>query len=117
MRRVIVAARQNPLRSAPFLKPAAQSDAVVIDGIDARIQTQVELSGQRGLCFWRLLLLCCFRNREDRGHSLLRARGFRVAVVGYGAYPGLPGGVIIRQSPQAGFQIPPGEAISFEVSR
>ncbi|MBP8272957.1 MAG: PASTA domain-containing protein [Acidobacteria bacterium] len=54
---------------------------------------------------------------ENRATDLLRARGFRVAVVGYAAYPGLPGGVIIRQSPQAGFQIPPGEAISFEVSR
>lgn len=54
---------------------------------------------------------------ESRATELLRARGFRVAVVGYAAYPGLPGGVIIRQSPQAGFQIPPGEAISLEVSR
>lgn len=54
---------------------------------------------------------------ESRVTELLRARGFRVAVVGYAAYPGLPGGVVIRQSPQAGFQIPPGEAISLEVSR
>ena len=54
---------------------------------------------------------------ENRATDLLRARGFRVAVVGYAAYPGLSGGVIIRQSPQAGFQIPPGEAISLEVSR
>ena len=54
---------------------------------------------------------------EARATELLRARGFRVAVVGYAAYPGLGGGIIIRQSPQAGFQIPPGEAISLEVSR
>jgi beta-lactam-binding protein with PASTA domain len=54
---------------------------------------------------------------ENRATDLMRARGFRVAVVGYAAYPGLPGGVIIRQTPQAGFQIPPGEAISLEVSR
>ncbi len=54
---------------------------------------------------------------ENRVTELLRARGFRVAVVGYAAYPGLGGGIIIRQSPQAGFQIPPGEAISLEVSR
>lgn len=54
---------------------------------------------------------------ENRATELLRARGFRVAVVGYAAYPGLSGGIIIRQTPQAGFQIPPGEAISLEVSR
>lgn len=54
---------------------------------------------------------------ENRATELLRARGFRVAVTGYATYPGLGGGIIIRQSPQAGFQIPPGEAISLEVSR
>ena len=49
--------------------------------------------------------------------DLLRARGFRVAVVGDHPYPGVPAGVILRQNPQAGFQIAPGEAISIEVSR
>ena len=43
--------------------------------------------------------------------------GFRVAVVGDHPYPGVPGGVVLRQSPQAGFQIAPGEPISLEVSR
>lgn len=54
---------------------------------------------------------------ERRVTDLLRARGFRVAVVGYSAYPGLAGGVVIKQTPQAGFQIPPGDTISLEVSR
>lgn len=53
----------------------------------------------------------------DRAADLLRARGFRVAVVGQQPYPGVPAGVVIRQSPQGGFQIAPGEAISLEVSR
>ncbi len=53
----------------------------------------------------------------DRASDLLRARGFRVSVVGDHPYPGVPGGVILRQSPQAGFQIAPGEPISVEVSR
>jgi beta-lactam-binding protein with PASTA domain len=53
----------------------------------------------------------------DRAADLLRARGFRVAVVGDHPYPGVPSGVILRQNPQAGFQIAPGEAISIEVSR
>jgi beta-lactam-binding protein with PASTA domain len=53
----------------------------------------------------------------DRAADLLRTKGFRVAVVGDHPYPGVPGGVVLRQSPQAGFQIAPGEPISIEVSR
>jgi serine/threonine-protein kinase len=53
----------------------------------------------------------------DRAADVLRARGFRVAVVGHQPYPGVPAGVVIRQAPQGGFQIAPGEAISLEVSR
>ena len=49
--------------------------------------------------------------------DILRARGFRVTVVGEHPYAGLPPGVVLRQSPQAGFQIAPGEPISLEVSR
>lgn len=53
----------------------------------------------------------------DRAATLLRSHGFRVAVVGSMPYPGVGPGVVLRQSPQAGFQIAPGEPISIEVSR
>ena len=53
----------------------------------------------------------------DRAAEYLRRRGFRVAVVGDHPYPGVPAGVVIRQTPAGGFQIAPGEAISLEVSR
>jgi beta-lactam-binding protein with PASTA domain len=53
----------------------------------------------------------------DRAAEILRARGFRVAVVGSTPYPGVAAGVVLRQNPQAGFQIGPGEPISIEVSR
>jgi eukaryotic-like serine/threonine-protein kinase len=53
----------------------------------------------------------------DRAAEILRAHGFRVAVVGSNPYPGVAAGIVIRQSPQAGFQIGPGEPISLEVSR
>jgi len=49
--------------------------------------------------------------------ELLRARGFRVTVVGDHPYPGVPAGVVLRHHPPAGFQIAPGEPISLEVSR
>jgi eukaryotic-like serine/threonine-protein kinase len=53
----------------------------------------------------------------DRAAEILRNRGFRAAVVGSNPYPGVAAGVVIRQNPQAGFQIGPGEPVSLEVSR
>ncbi|MPY87212.1 MAG: PASTA domain-containing protein [Luteitalea sp.] len=47
----------------------------------------------------------------------LRARGFRVAVVSSYQYPGIPTGIVLRQAPQGGYQIAPGDAISLEVSQ
>lgn len=53
----------------------------------------------------------------DSAAGLLRARGFRVTIVGDHPYPGVPPGVVLRHHPPAGFQIAPGEPISLEVSR
>ena len=49
--------------------------------------------------------------------DILRRHGFRVTVGAEVPYPGLPSGVVIRQTPQAGFQIDHGDAIVLEVSR
>jgi serine/threonine-protein kinase len=53
----------------------------------------------------------------DRAADVLRDQGFRVAVVGSTPYPGVAPGIVLRQQPQAGFQIAPGQPISLEVSR
>jgi serine/threonine-protein kinase len=53
----------------------------------------------------------------EKAAALLRTRGFRATVVGDHPYPGVPAGIVLRQNPQAGFQIAPGEPISLEVSR
>lgn len=53
----------------------------------------------------------------DSASDVLRDQGFRVAIVGSMPYPGVAAGIVLRQSPQAGFQIAPGEPISLEVSR
>ena len=53
----------------------------------------------------------------SRAAEVLRARGFRATVVGDHPYPGVAPGIVLRQNPQAGFQIGPGEPISLEVSR
>lgn len=47
----------------------------------------------------------------------LRARGFRATIVAELVYPGLPAGIVIRQTPQPGFQYTFGETIALEVSR
>jgi serine/threonine-protein kinase len=70
--------------------------------------------GERGLTYVMPDLIGV---NGDRAADLLRARGFRVAVVGDHPYPGVPAGIVLRQNPQAGFQIAPGETISLEVSR
>lgn len=49
--------------------------------------------------------------------DIMRRDGFLVAIVGETPYPGLPADIVIRQTPQAGFQIAFGEPISLEVSR
>jgi beta-lactam-binding protein with PASTA domain len=53
----------------------------------------------------------------DRASDLLRASGFRVAIVAQQSAPGIPPGVVIRQIPAGGYQVHPGDAISLEVSR
>jgi beta-lactam-binding protein with PASTA domain len=49
--------------------------------------------------------------------DVLRAQGFRVTVSSEVSYPGIPGGVVVRQVPQAGYQVTPFDAITIEVSR
>lgn len=53
----------------------------------------------------------------DRASDLLRARGFRVAIVARQSSQGIPPGVVIRQTPAGGYQVHPGDAISLEVSQ
>ncbi len=53
----------------------------------------------------------------QRAAEILRGSGFRVALVGNAPYPGVVPGTVIRQNPQAGFQIGPGEPIALEVSK
>jgi serine/threonine-protein kinase len=54
---------------------------------------------------------------SSRATEMLRRHDFRVTVVGSAPYPGLAPGIVLRQNPQAGFQIPAGQPVSIEVSR
>lgn len=53
----------------------------------------------------------------DRAAEVLRARGFRVAIVAQQSAPGIPPRVVLRQTPSGGYQVHPGDAISLEVSQ
>lgn len=56
----------------------------------------------------------------DRVAAILRGANFRIGIAGYVPYPGLPGGIIVSQSPQAGFAVmggQNGDLISVEVTR
>jgi serine/threonine-protein kinase len=53
----------------------------------------------------------------DRAAAALRARGFRVTIVGSQPYPGVPAGTVVRQQPAGGFQVGAADSISLEVSR
>lgn len=70
--------------------------------------------GAAGLTFVMPDLIGTFGGQVEQ---ILRKNSFRVAIVAYEPYPGLPPGVVVRQTPTAGFQIGPGEAISLTVSR
>ncbi|HEY1303684.1 MAG TPA: PASTA domain-containing protein [Vicinamibacterales bacterium] len=48
--------------------------------------------------------------------EILRARGFRVSIVGTQQTPGVPAGTIIRQQPAGGFQVGPNDTVSLEVT-
>jgi serine/threonine-protein kinase len=52
-----------------------------------------------------------------RAADVLRKQGFTVAIVAESPYPGLPAGIVIRQTPQGGFQVSFGEPISLEISK
>jgi len=53
----------------------------------------------------------------EQAAGLLRAAGFRVALVDQQPYPGVPPGLVVRQTPPCGFQVAPGQTISLEVTR
>ncbi|MBI4263083.1 MAG: PASTA domain-containing protein [Acidobacteria bacterium] len=53
----------------------------------------------------------------ERAADALRARGFRVSIVGSRPYPGVPPRTIVRQQPPGGFRVGAADAISLEVSR
>ncbi len=53
----------------------------------------------------------------DRTVALLRAQNFRVSVAAEVPYPGLPVGIVVRQTPLAGHRVTSVQAITLEVTK
>jgi eukaryotic-like serine/threonine-protein kinase len=103
----------SEIRSQDYPPDVVVAQQPPADTAGARVALLVN-RGERGVTFVMPDLIGV---NGDRAAEILRDRGFRVAVVASNPYPGVAAGVVLRQSPQAGFQIGPGEPISLEVSR
>jgi serine/threonine-protein kinase len=98
--------------------PSFAPDVVVSQTPPAKSASgQVALLVNRGERGARYVMPDLIGANGDRAADILREHGFRVAVVGSTPYPGVAAGIVIRQSPQGGFQVGPGEPIALEVSR
>jgi serine/threonine-protein kinase len=78
---------------------------------------RVSLLVNRGEGYARFVMPDLIGTIGARAVEVMRSQGFRVAITASVPYPGLQSGIVIRQSPQAGFQIAHGEAVALEVSR
>jgi serine/threonine-protein kinase len=101
-----------------FRSPDYAADAVVAqDPPPASRAPQVAVLLNRGEQAVTYVMPDLIGMNGERAAEALRSRGFRVAIVGTQPYPGIPTGTVVRQQPDGGFQVGPGEAISIEVSR
>jgi eukaryotic-like serine/threonine-protein kinase len=101
-----------------FRSPEYPADAVVAQDPPPSTRAEaVSLLVNRGELAMSYVMPDLIGVNGERVAELLRARGFRVTIVGQQPYPGVPAGVVVRQQPAGGFQLGPSDAISLEVSR
>ena len=103
----------SEIRSGRYPVDAVVAHHQPVDGNGQRVSLLVNRA-ERGRTF---VMPDLIGTEGETAANVLRARGFRITVVGDHLYPGIPPGVVLRQSPEAGFQIAPGEPISLEVSQ
>jgi serine/threonine-protein kinase len=101
-----------------FRSPDYPADAIVSQDPPAKSRApEVALLINRGEQATTFVMPDVIGMEGERAASVLRTRGFRVAIVGSQPYPGVPAGTIVRQQPAGGFQVGPSDTISIEVSR
>lgn len=101
-----------------FRSPDYPADAVVAqDPAPSSRAPQVSLLLNRGEQATTYVMPDLIGMNGERAAAALRARGFRVTIVGSQPYPGVPPGTVVRQQPAGGFRVAAADAISLEVSR
>jgi len=103
---------------AEFRSPDYQADAIVAqDPPAATVAPGVAVLVNRGEQATTFVMPDVIGMDGLRAAEALRARGFRVTIVGSQPYPGVPPGTVVRQDPAGGFQVGADEPISLEISR
>ena len=103
----------SEIRSSRYPVDAVVAQVRTGDSSAQRVSLLVN-RGERGVTY---VMPDLIRLDSTAAAALLRARGFRITVVSDHPYTRVPPGIILRQSPEAGYQIAPGELIRIEVSR
>lgn len=116
-----IRAQQDGLEIGPiseFRSPEYPTDAIVAQQPPPATRgSSVSLLVNRGEQAATFVMPDLIGVSGNRAAEVLRARGFRVTIVGQQPYPGVPPGVVVRQQPVGGFQVGPSDAISLEVSQ
>ena len=101
-----------------FRSPDYPADAIVAqDPAAASLAPQVSVLLNRGEQATTYVMPDLIGTDGERASETLRARGFRVSIVGSQPYQGVPPGTVVRQRPAGGFRVGPADSISLEVSR
>jgi serine/threonine-protein kinase len=101
-----------------FRSPDYPSDAVVAqDPMPGALGPRVSLLVNRGEQAETFVMPDLVGTPGNRAAEILRARGFRVSIVGSQAQTGVQVDTVVRHQPAAGFQVGLSDAISLEVSR
>ena len=109
----LVVGQVAEIRSAQYA-----SDVIVAQDPPPRTETsEVRILVNRGEDRATYVMPDVIGTNGDRAADLLRSRGFRVSTNTQAAAPSIPPGIVVRQTPQAGYQVHPGDAIALEVSR
>lgn len=116
----IVLSQQNiEIGGRVEIRTSAYATGVIVaqDPPGAQQAAQVTLLVNRGESGAGFVMPDVIGAQGGRVVDILRRRGFRVTIAAQVPYPGLPSGIVVRQAPQAGFQIGYGDTIVLEVSQ
>ena len=104
--------------TSEFRSPDYPANAIVAqDPAPASLAPRVSLLLNRGEQATTYVMPDLIGTNGERASETLRARGFRVSIVGSQPYQGVPPGTVVRQQPAGGFRVGPADSISLEVSR